>query len=370
MGRIKSISIDGFKSIKELKYLELEKLNVIVGANGAGKSNFIQIFRMLDAMSHGRFQEFILKNGGADAFPFCGLKETPKITIGFQFTSDDSSSAPSPFYEFSMSSTDAEQMMLSEKYSGYQTGLLGDEFERVSLESAFFRQKKKITGFASLIYNSISQWTVYHFHDTGSSAPMRRSEIVEDFEKLDGNARNIAPFLLHLRQEYPKNYEDIVKAVRLVIPFFEDFRLDVLKMGEAEKVKLTWKQKGTEYPMQPYHLSDGSIRFICLVTALLQPVPPTTIVIDEPELGLHPEAIHILAELIKATSIKTQVIVATQSPLLLDQFSIEDIIVARRQNGTSTFERLNAEDYDQWLEDYTLGELWTKNVIDGGTVHE
>lgn len=370
MGCIKSISIDGFKSIKELKYLELEKLNVIVGANGAGKSNFIQIFRMLDAMSHGRFQEFILKNGGADAFPFCGLKETPKITIGFQFTSDDSSSAPSPFYEFSMSSTDAEQMMLSEKYSGYQTGLLGDEFERVSLESAFFRQKKKITGFASLIYSSISQWTVYHFHDTGSSAPMRRSEIVEDFEKLDGNARNIAPFLLHLRQEYPKNYEDIVKAVRLVIPFFEDFRLDVLKMGEAEKVKLTWKQKGTEYPMQPYHLSDGSIRFICLATALLQPVPPTTIVIDEPELGLHPEAIHILAELIKATSIKTQVIVATQSPLLLDQFSIEDIIVARRQNGTSTFERLNAEDYAQWLEDYTLGELWTKNVIDGGTVHE
>ena len=375
MGRIKSISIDGFKSIKELKYLELEKLNVIVGANGAGKSNFIQIFRMLDAMSHDRFQEFILKNGGADAFPFCGLKVTSEIKIEFEFMSDSSFSRGANFYRFSMSPNNEEQMVLYEecKYGDYGWHSYGSHSLESKLPNEIKNEKSyngQFDGVGRYVYDSISGWTVYHFHDTSSSASMRRSEIVEDFEKLDGNARNIAPFLLHLRQEYPKNYEDIVKAVRLVIPFFEDFRLDVLKMGEAEKVKLTWKQKGTEYPMQPYHLSDGSIRFICLVTALLQPVPPTTIVIDEPELGLHPEAIHILAELIKATSIKTQVIVATQSPLLLDQFSIEDIIVARRQNGTSTFERLNAEDYDQWLEDYTLGELWTKNVIDGGTVHE
>ena len=369
MGIVKNISIDGFKSIKGLNNLELKNLNVIVGANGAGKSNFIQIFKMLDAMFHGRFQEFILKNGGADAFPFYGLKETPKIEIGFEFTTNDSNSADSPFYKFSMSSTDAEQMILSEKYSGDQLPQ-GDELEIASLESVFFKQKKKLTGFASYIYNSISQWIVYHFHDTSASAPMRRSEIVEDYEKLDGNARNIAPFLLHMRDMFPKNYADIVKAVKLVIPFFEDFRLDVVKMGEAEKVKLTWKQKGTEYPMQPYHLSDGAIRFICLATALLQPELPPTIVIDEPELGLHPEAIHILAELIKAAATKTQVIVATQSPLLLDQFSIEDIIVARRQNGASTFERLNAGDYAHWLEDYTVGELWTKNVIEGGTVHE
>ena len=226
MGRIKSISIDGFKSIKELKYLELEKLNVIVGANGAGKSNFIQIFRILDAMSHGRFQEFILKNGGADAFPFCGLKETPKITIGFQFTSDDSSSAPSPFYEFSMSSTDAEQMMLSEKYSGYQTGLLGDEFERVSLESAFFRQKKKITGFASLIYNSISQWTVYHFHDTGKQSPFtRESNVKSDIFTLYEDGRNLAAFLYGIRAEHPMTYKRIVKVIQSIAPYFLDFYL-------------------------------------------------------------------------------------------------------------------------------------------------
>lgn len=374
MGRIKRISIEGFKSIKRLEDLELRDLNIIVGANGAGKSNFIQIFKMLIAMAHGRFQDFILKNGGADAFPFCGLKETPEIKIYFEFTSNSIYSAGSNFYRFNMSVTDAEQMVLSEerKYKDYAWRSYGS----ASLESRLSEQKDEQSyhgqwnGVGYFVYDAISKWMVYHFHDTSSSAPMRRSEIVEDFEVLDENARNLAPFLLHLRHEYPKSYNDIVKAVKLVIPFFEDFRLDIIKMGEAEKVKLTWKQKGTEYPMQPYHLSDGSIRFICLATALLQPMPPTTIVIDEPELGLHPEAIQILAELIKSAAKKTQVVIATQSPLLLDQFSLEDIIVAHRQDGTSTFEHLNEEDYVHWLKDYTIGELWTKNVIEGGTVHE
>lgn len=372
MGRIKSISIEGFKSIRKLEDFELKNLNVIVGANGAGKSNFIQIFKMLDAMSHGRFQEFILNNGGADAFPFCGEKETPGIKIGFTFSFNYSEA--SHFYNFLMRPSVDERMVLSEqwKYKDCKWHYSGPSWEsrlsdEIKNEQSYNGES---AGVGAYIYDAISNWIVYHFHDTSSRAPMRRSEIAEDYEKLDGNARNIAPFLLHIRDTFPKNYEDIINTVKLVIPFFEGFRLDVMKMGEAEKVKLTWKQKGTEYPMQPYHLSDGSIRFICLATALLQPVPPTTIVIDEPELGLHPEAIHILAELIKAAASKTQVIVATQSPLLLDQFSVEDIIVMRRQNGASTFEHLNAEDYTQWLEDYSVGELWTKNVIDGGTVHE
>ena len=162
----------------------------------------------------------------------------------------------------------------------------------------------------------------------------------------------------------PSNYANIIKNQCL------EGYIYTFTQGEAEKVKLSWKQIGSDYPMQPYHLSDGSIRFICLATALPQPNPPSTIIIDEPELGLHPEAIGVLAELIKLAAQKTQVIVATQSPLLLDQFSIEDIIVARRKDGASTFERLKEEDYTSWLEDYTVGELWTKNVIQGGTSHE
>ena len=182
---------------------------------------------------------------------------------------------------------------------------------------------------------------------------------------------NLDIFLLNLKNNVYLSgyYNRIVDAVRLIIPFFDDFRLDVQRLGEAEKVRLSWSQKGSDFPMQPYHLSDGSIRFICLATALLQPDPPSTIIIDEPELGLHPAAIVVLAELIQAASKQTQVIVATQSPALIDQFGIEDIIVVNRENGASTFKRLKEAGFLSWLEDYSIGELWEKNVISGGPVY-
>ena len=213
---------------------------------------------------------------------------------------------------------------------------------------------------------------VYHFHDTSPTAPMRRSEIVEDNQRLRNNGSNIAPFLLRLKQSESlyRYYQEVVNATRLILPFFDNFRLDVYQQGEADKVKLSWQQKGSDYPLQPYHLSDGSIRFICLATALLQPDPPSAIVIDEPELGLHPEAIRILAELITDAAQRTQVILATQSPLLIDQFAIDDIVVVNRKDGQSTFERLSEQDFSQWLEDYSVGELWTRNVIQGGTSDE
>ncbi|MCQ2402520.1 MAG: AAA family ATPase [Lentisphaeria bacterium] len=376
MGSIKRISIQGFKSIKELKDFELKNLNVIVGANGAGKSNFIQIFKMLLAMIPGGFQKFILKNGGAEGFLFNGSKETSQINIGFEFISNSTYSEGSNFYRFSMNPTASESMMLTEerKYKDYNWKSYGNP----SFESRLAEQKDERSwddqwnGVGYFVYDAISQWMVYHFHDTSATANMRRSEIVEDCKRLREDGANIAPYLRMLKTTpwFQKSYEAIRNAVQLVIPFFDDFTLDVVQMGEAQKVKLTWKQKGTDYPMQPYHLSDGSIRFICLVTALMQPVPSTTIVIDEPELGLHPEAIRILAELIKAASKQTQVIIATHSPLLLDQFAIEDIIVAKRKDGATSFERLQEKDYLHWLDEYTIGELWTKNVILGGTVHE
>ena len=371
MGSIKRITIQGFKSIKELTEFELKDLNVIVGANGVGKSNFLLVFRMVLAMIRGEFQQFVLKSGGANAFPFCGLKETPEIKIAFDFA--NSGSEPETFsYRFCMSPTVGESMMLTEERRGLDGAW--KSYGSPSLESRLEEQRGECSakgkGAGSLVFDAVSHWMVYHFHDTGINAPIRYSEIVEDCQKLREDGRNLASFLLRMRESEPECYEKLRNAVRLVMPFFDDFALDVLQMGEAQKVKLTWKQKGTDYPMQPYHLSDGSIRFIALATALLQPNPPTTIVIDEPELGLHPEAIRILAELTAIASKRTQVILATQSPLFLDNFSLDDIVVARRRQGATVFERLKEEEYSAWLEDYTVGELWSHNIIHGGTVYE
>lgn len=373
---IKKLSIEGFKSIKKINDFELNDLNIIIGANGAGKSNFIQIFRMLIEMTKKNFSKFILENGGADNFLFNGPKNTASINVSFDFNSHSGNSKGINSYQFKLSQTVDETFIIDEERKYFSTEWRS--YGTPSAESCLYDEKDersfddKWNGVGYFVYKSISNWMVYHFHDTSSTAPMRRSEIVDDCNKLRENGSNIAPFLLNLREDddRKKYYKEILNAVRLVTPFFDDFILDIKKMGEAEKVKLNWTQKNSDYPMQPYQLSDGSIRFICLATALLQPNPPSTIIIDEPELGLHPEAISILAELIIVASKRTQIIIATQSPALINNFAINDIIVVNRKGGASTFERLKEKDFSVWLEDYSVGELWEKNVITGGPVHE
>jgi predicted ATPase len=376
-GSLKKISISGFKSIRELKALELRDLNVIIGANGAGKSNFIQVFRMLEAMATKQFQKFIGVSGGAPSFLYNGPKTTTQIKAEFEFESGSSYSRGPNFYRFEFDLTADETFLVGEEREYVTTS--PRSYGSPSTESRLRDFKDETSsmgesnGVGYYVYKSISNWIVYHFHDTSAQSPMRLSEIVEDSQRLKKDGANVAPVLLHLKNgnTYEKQcYREIVNAIRLVMPFFDDFRLDIRKEGEAEKVRLSWQQKGSDYPMQPYHLSDGSIRFICLATALLQPNLPSTIVIDEPELGLHPEAIAVLAELIHDASKRTQIVVATQSPTLINHFSIEDILVVNRKDGQSTFERLERDQFACWLEDYSVGDLWTKNVIQGGTNHE
>jgi predicted ATPase len=199
---------------------------------------------------------------------------------------------------------------------------------------------------------------------------MRRDQPVQDWERLRHDASNIAPFLLKLKEDEPGAYGLIRDTVRLIAPFLDDFLLRPRRRGAEEQLRLEWQQKGSDFPFQPNHLSDGTIRFICLATTLLQPNPPATIVIDEPELGLHPYAISLLADLIKSAAERTQIVITTQSPMLVDYFEPKDIIVVNRERGRSTFERLDAGSLSEWMEDYSVGELWQKNVVRGGPTSE
>ena len=283
-----------------------------------------------------------------------GLKCTPEISVSVEFDDKTYSLVLKP--------------AVDEKFTAKESCQFTEEALCVcepSIEASLLKEVKRNL--------NASNWMVYHFHDTSATAPMRWSEIADDYHVgLRADAANIAPFLLHLKNHpvYCKNYAKIVNAVQFVIPFFEDFDLKVCKSGPVEDVKLCWRQKKSDYPMQPYHLSDGSIRFICLATALLQPNLPPLMVIDEPELGIHPSALEILAELIQLASRRTQVIVATQSPKFVDEFTIDDLIVAKRQDGASVFERLDEKDYNVFLENERVGALWAMNIIEGDSVHE
>ena len=368
-----SLTIIGFKSIRALKDFELTNLNVLIGGNGAGKSNFIDFFRMLRAMmelplpglASASLRAYIADGGGSDDFLFNGPKITEQIEVETKFGQNG--------YRFKLAPTADETFIINDEASYYEGGHSGWwEIGSGYTTPELLRDKDKRgaaggKNVASYVYDAISSWKIYHFHDTGKVAPMRRFETIDDSDYLRFDAANIAPFLLHLKNNEESAYNQIVDTIRLVAPFFNNF---ILKPNKNEKVRLRWKQKGSDYPLKPHHLSDGTLRFICLTTALLQPDPPSTIIIDEPELGLHPYAIEILAELIEATAGKTQLIISTQSPALVDYFEPKDIIVVNRKKGASVFQRLSKDELSSWLEDYSLGDLWRKNILTGGPDYE
>lgn len=366
-GSLDSLTIKGFKSIRKLEGFELNNLNIFIGGNGAGKSNLIEFFRLLRKIIDVNLNEYIRLGGGISDYLFNGRKGTTKLEFETHFGARG--------YRFCIEPGPAENALLTNEARYYEHGRtgwwqLGDSPDGKSLLVKEAKGDSSDSRYSKPVYDAISSWQIYHFHDTSPTAAMRHYEIIQDNKVLRFDAANIAPYLMRLRKEHTDEYKEILESVRLVTPFFDNFILEETKFGEKQKVNLSWQQKGSDYPMQPYHFSDGSIRFICLAVALLQPNPPSTIIIDEPELGLHPSAITILAELIQNASKRTQLIVATQSPALIDHFGVEDVIVVNRKHGASIFERLKEKDFNVWLESYSVGELWSKNVISGGPVYE
>lgn len=362
---LKSLSIAGFRSIRELQAFPLQRLNILVGANGAGKSNFVEFFRMLRAMFQENLQGFVNQAGGADGLFFEGPKYSSEISATLEFGSNRLS--------FKLQPTPGGDLVVETLVVSYP-GLAGKQttFHRGTREARVADWKKDKSrwenrpSYLAFTYSAVSSWVVYHFHDTSSLAPMRRDGAIEDHGELRPQAENLAAFLRQLRDSHPARYQRIRETIQIVAPFFDDFLLEPKKKGEAEHVRLDWRQRGSTFPYQPWQLSDGTLRFIALVTALLQPEPPATLVVDEPELGLHPTALQVLAALMHETSQTTQLVVSTQSPLLVDNFEPEDIIVVRRQGNESAFERLAEADLERWLDEFSLGDLMRKNVVETG----
>jgi predicted ATPase len=367
---IDEISIRGFKSIRELNKFKLNQINVLIGSNGVGKSNFVGFFRLLRQIIDQRLKLTLATDGGASTCLYLGPKVTKELWTNIQFGQNG--------YEFSLTPTVLNELVFASEYALYKGPFVSKETRR-SLGSghseANLKNMKNNPGFRTekgstfYVYDAVSSWVVYHFHDTSSLAGVRIPGQINDNEILRPSAENLAAFLFRIQQTHPESYNKIRAVVRLAAPFFDDFRLRPIP-ASPDKIQLEWLQIGSDYPFLASQLSDGTLRFICLATALLQPGLPRTILFDEPELGLHPYALTLLGSLFhKAVApnpwIKNQIIVSTQSALLLDEFVPEDIVVVERSEGQSVFRRLAPDHLSDWLSDYTLGELWQKNILGG-----
>lgn len=374
MARLDHLTVQGFKSIRSLEDFELRGLNVLIGPNGAGKSNFLSLFRMLDHLSRQRLQLFVKQEGGPDALLFGGRRRSSSMLVELSFDSGRCrcrfSLEPAAntlvfadewifpgVMESSMQAGDASRTV---KGGTQWTG--GHEEARL----AGFSQD----AFATDVVPGMQRWRVFHFSDmsTGRASRVRLSQHVRDNLRLQQDAANLAPYLRRLCERHPDHYRRIVETVRLAAPFFGDFIHRQDEDTGEKMMELEWSHADDpDSVLGPFQLSDGTLRFICLATLLLQPtdLQPSVILIDEPELGLHPYALTLLAEMLHQASEGRQVIVSTQSADLVSELEPQEVVVVDRNDGTSAFTRLDREGLNDWLEDYSLGDLWKMNVLGG-----
>lgn len=356
--QLSRMTIEGYKSIKKCD-ISFGKINVLIGSNGAGKSNFISAFSFLQDILAKNLQVSVAQSG-VNALLYKGRKVTEEIAFEVYFGNNS--------YGFNLVPTDDNRLIFRKEFFGYH-----GQWENESNVARGNSEAMWDTG----AHNKIDQyvipilkkqnWRVYHFHDTGRSAKVKQEHNISNNEVLMFDAANLAAFLYRLKGNYKKNYDEIVQTIQLIAPYFLDFVL-APKEGNEEQIVLKWQQKGCEDIFNASQLSDGTLRFICLATLLLQPheLQPATIIVDEPELGLHPYAITIFAEMVKQLSDERQIIVSTQSVELLNEFDVGCVIVADRGENGSKFKRLNEEELEVWLEeDYALGDLWKKNLLGG-----
>jgi predicted ATPase len=371
MANIESLSISGFKSIRELKEFRPNAgVNIFIGANGAGKTNLISFFRMLSWMvnSVDKFQIYVAENGFASAFLHDGPRVTKEIFWSVSLR------APQGVNEYSARLVYGAQdsIFFAEEKVRFSSSQIETrnpnwtEFPAPHRESqlrSFVPEFPNARTTVRTITHMLSLIKVHQFHNTSLDAPIRNSWPISDGRHLKESAGNLGAFLYKIQTEYPQEYRRIVLLVRKMVPFFDDFVLE----PQGKYIILRWRENNSEKVFDASLASDGMLRYIALVALLAQPHHnlPSVMFIDEPELGLHPSAIELIAGLIKTTSRHCQMFVSTQSPALVDMFEPEQVTVVERIGRASTYTKLDSEALKTWMEEYSLSEMWEKNIIKG-----
>ncbi|MGK3966165.1 AAA family ATPase [Sorangium sp. So ce118] len=363
------VRVEGFRSLKEVD-LDLQPINVLIGPNGAGKSNLLSVLRLVPLMRTQNLRYFVGQEGGASRLLHYGPQKTRELAISLRFT-------------------EASEQWGYTARLGYAAGdSLVFAQELLSLESDI-RQGAWLdigAGHVESQMSSVQPWPhtlskveqlvarmgFFHFHDTSFQSPLRQNARQADSKYVRSDGSNLAAYLYRLKHSESEDaraaWTLLEGLVRRVAPFVKTLEPDLVEpaQGDASAVRLYWHDE-REYRFDVHDLSDGTLRAIALFAALTQPpgTRPKFITIDEPELGLHPAAISMFAGLVRSASAHSQILVATQSPALLDEFAPDEVVVAERRGGETTFTRLDPKELEAWLEDYSLSQLYDKNVLGG-----
>lgn len=359
---LRTLKVTGFKSLKDV-CCKFQSLNLLIGANGAGKSNLISALQLAVEALRGRLGGFVQSRGGAKSLLHLGPSATDAIAVGATVLSDEGQSILRQDFGYKP----PDSLYLKGQHDEADATAEPQRVAVIDGLCSVIQGQDTLVAPHLVMERFRSEVSILHLLDTSVTAPIRQECYIEDNQRLHPDGGNLAAMMYFFKHSEPKAYKRICSTIRRIVPFFDDFVLEP-KRADTNNILLNWKEIGSDYILGPHQISDGSLRVMAIVALLLQPVDslPDIVVIDEPELGLHPAAKTLIAGLLKKTSHHCQVIVSTQSASLLDSFSAEDVIVVERQEGASSFKRLDEERLREWLEEYTVGQLWEKNVLGGG----
>jgi predicted ATPase len=360
---LRQLRVSGLTSLNHAVLDLSSPVTLLVGPNGAGKSNVVDALEMLGRVIDQQLNDSLVTRGG-----FAALLHRPT----------DPALTPEAI------DLEVWGEWQQETSNGYRVRIEpGSDDTGVVRETTLFHDRSRFEGphattlgaaresrlraqaehdaKARYVLHVVAGCRVFHFDDTSADAPVKRRVDLADNITLAPDARNIAAVLFRLRDDDSARYRRIVRVVRTVAPYFDDFVLE----PEGAAIRLRWKERQLDSVFSADNLSDGTLRFVCLAVLLLQDNAPGTIVLDEPELGLHPFAIHQLAALLRRAARDRRVVAATQSVTLLEQFSVEEVAIVERTSTGSQIQRPDPGSLEEWLTEYSLGELWEKNLLGG-----
>ena len=369
---IERLHVRGFRSLADVQISPLAGANVLIGANGSGKSNFIHFFNMLSWMLKSRrLSEFVGREGGADDQLHGGNETTSQLDVEITIRTVTGRTD----YRFSLMYAHSDQLLFSEEAFRYsrddceteaEWNYLGAGHGEAQIVRAGQRNHAGLSATrrtARTVTRLLRNCAAYQFHNTGSTSSLKKTWDAEDHAYLRTDGGNLAAILYQLEHKDLDRYELICRHIRRVLPGFDRFRIE----KQYGKVALRWRSRQLNKTYGAHLTSDGSLRFFALATLLnlTGKMLPSVLVLDVPELGLHPKAIALVGDMIRSLAERRQIFLATQSPLLVDAFELGEVFVFEMQDGRTEVTRPDSLQLKTWRDEFSVGELWQKNLLGG-----
>ena len=393
--KIKRLDIEGFRSLRKVSWFPGD-LNVVIGPNGSGKSNLLQFLELISVSAQGRLGKYIQSLGGMDAIVWDG--RATSIRFGLDMSPIDEK-YKLEHYELEMirlgngSSYEINQELLTgigqfifvkrklKKYKIYSDlleSLTGSEF--LSKENIIDVPVSQINDEESIFHiapfhfetssgilffgKSLSSISIYHDIRTDKDAPIRQATVTRFEKRVESDGQNLIS-VLHTLYTGDRDFKADINAA-MKAAFGDDFEELVFPPASDQRIQLRVRWKSLKREQSAADLSDGTLRFLFLLTILASPVPPPLIAIDEPETGLHPSMLPIIAEFAQDAAMRSQVIFTTHSPQFLDAFSEAQptTTVALWENGETILRTLPQDELEYWLKGYSLGALYRSGTLE------